>query len=119
VDEEENPFDKDWESFPPDELADHCGVSDLFYWRRYEQVEVDNPWTRLGPKQKVRGGDAPVVVMMRRRRRKIRKVIMMTMTVVMMMNHCGVSDLFYWRRYEQVEVDNPWTRLGPKQKVRG
>jgi len=53
VDEEENPFDKDWENFPPEELADHCGVSDLFYWQRYEEQEVDNPWARLGPERKV------------------------------------------------------------------
>lgn len=56
VDEEDNPFDKDWETFPPAELADHCGLSDLFYWRRYEEndVEVENPWTKVGPEQKVK-----------------------------------------------------------------
>jgi hypothetical protein len=31
VDEEENPFNKDWETFPPDELADHCGESPSDY----------------------------------------------------------------------------------------
>jgi hypothetical protein len=59
VDEEANPFDKDWESFPPEELADHCGVSDLFYWQRYEEdpeadPQVENPWSKLGPERKVR-----------------------------------------------------------------
>lgn len=57
MDEEENPFDKEWESFPPEELADHCGVSDLFYWNRYDDAEVDNPWAKLGPERKVRGRD--------------------------------------------------------------
>lgn len=60
VDEEENPFDKDWEEFPPSELADHCGVSDLFYWQRYDEelaaagvsTEVENPWASLGPERK-------------------------------------------------------------------
>ena len=65
VDEEENPFDKDWESFPPSELADHCGVSDIFYWQRYDEEllaaatgeaavveEVENPWAKLGPERK-------------------------------------------------------------------
>lgn len=59
MDEEENPFDKDWESFPPEELADHCGISDLFYWRRYDEdpeasPQVENPWAKLGPERKVR-----------------------------------------------------------------
>lgn len=58
VDEEENPFDKDWESFPPEELADHCGISDLFYWERYDEdpeasPKVDNPWASTGPERKV------------------------------------------------------------------
>jgi len=65
VDEEENPFDKDWEAFPPSELADHCGVSDIFYWQRYDEEllaaasggaavveEVENPWAKLGPERK-------------------------------------------------------------------
>ena len=59
MDEEANPFDKDWESFPPEELADHCGISDLFYWRRYDEdpaasPQVENPWAKLGPERKVR-----------------------------------------------------------------
>lgn len=58
MDEEPNPFDKDWESFPPEELADHCGISDLFYWQRYDEdpearPNVPNPWTSVGPERKV------------------------------------------------------------------
>ena len=60
MDEEENPFDKDWESFPPEELADHCGISDLFYWQRFEDVIVENPWTKLGPERKVRAKEGLV-----------------------------------------------------------
>ena len=65
MDEEENPFDKDWESFPPSELADHYGVSDISYWQRYDEEllaaamgggavveEVENPWATLGPERK-------------------------------------------------------------------
>jgi hypothetical protein len=55
VDEEENPFDQDWEQFPDEEVADHCGVSDLFYWDRYDDHDTfDNPWAKLGPQDKVR-----------------------------------------------------------------
>lgn len=47
-------FDQDWESFPPEELPEHCGVSDVFYWNKHPQKPVDNPWAKLGPKKKVR-----------------------------------------------------------------
>lgn len=54
VDEEANPFDKNWEKFPPSELADHCGASDIFYWQRYDPdlEKVVNPWAALGPEKK-------------------------------------------------------------------
>ena len=53
IDPEENPFDQDWEKFPTHELADHCGVSDLFYWNRYvDDIDVPNPWALTGPETK-------------------------------------------------------------------